>query len=298
MIPEERDKTRSDPGERAQSVFERDRQIRSSVLSMPHTFYLCTLNQFVGNNGHAWPSQRTIAEAMNAGLSSVKKWQAELEALGIITVDSGVGCMAQNHYRIDFGRLTPKTKAADASNSLPHRPFDAERSMSETINGLPRRPGMVSDVATKDHKKDHKKDHSAQADEFQELVETWNTTWETTIRSTDKRKTAFAARFRDTHFRDHWRQAIERARRSPFCCGHGQRGWVADIDWFLRPDTVTRIMEGKYDGEITDTGNSAEQRERNNAAAINSALGRSSLGHRSGNCLALHDEANAQTHLN
>jgi hypothetical protein len=158
MISPDQDMARSVSAERTPSVFDRDRQIRSSELTMPHTFYLCTLNQFVGNNGHAWPSQRTIAEAMTAGLSSVKKWQAELEALGIITVDSGVGCMAQNHYRIDFGRLKPKTKTADASNGLPHRPFNTERSTSETINGLRGRPGMVSDIAPKEQRKIHKKE--------------------------------------------------------------------------------------------------------------------------------------------
>ena len=158
MIPPDQDMARSVSAERTPSVFDRDRQIRNSELTMPHTFYLCTLNQFVGNNGHAWPSQRTIAEAMNAGLSSVKKWQAELEAVGIITVDSGVGCMAQNHYRIDFGRLKPKTKTADALNGLPRRPFNSEWSTSETVNGLRGRPGMVSDIAPKEHRKDHTKE--------------------------------------------------------------------------------------------------------------------------------------------
>ena len=46
------------------------------------------------------------------------------------------------------------------------------------------------------------------------------------------------------------------AAASPFCLGAGSRGWKADIDWFLRPDTVTRIMEGKYDPK---PGESAEK---------------------------------------
>jgi len=33
---------------------------------------------------------------------------------------------------------------------------------------------------------------------------------------------------------------------SPFLLGENDRGWRADIDWFLRPDSVTRILEGKY----------------------------------------------------
>ena len=25
------------------------------------------------------------------------------------------------------------------------------------------------------------------------------------------------------------------------------RGWRADIDWYIKPDTIAKVMEGKYD---------------------------------------------------
>jgi hypothetical protein len=32
----------------------------------------------------------------------------------------------------------------------------------------------------------------------------------------------------------------------PFMQGANDRGWIADADFFLRPDAVLKISEGKY----------------------------------------------------
>lgn len=61
------------------------------------------------------------------------------------------------------------------------------------------------------------------------------------------------ARLRDPFWKEHWRAAIERLTRSDFCTGKNDRGWTADIDWFLKPDTVAKIMEGKYDSRAKES---------------------------------------------
>jgi hypothetical protein len=63
---------------------------------------------------------------------------------------------------------------------------------------------------------------------------------------TTKRKAALSSRMKDPYFRDHWQEAISKIGESEFLKGNNDRGWRADIDWFLRPDSVTKIMEGKY----------------------------------------------------
>ena len=63
-----------------------------------------------------------------------------------------------------------------------------------------------------------------------------------------KRRVSLAARLRDAFFAANWKEAIDRAGRSQFCCGVNDRGWKATFDWFLQPDVVAKIMEGKYDG--------------------------------------------------
>lgn len=57
----------------------------------------------------------------------------------------------------------------------------------------------------------------------------------------------FQARAREADWLQHWQEALGRASRCPFCGGANDRGWRATVDWFLRPDTVTKILEGVYD---------------------------------------------------
>lgn len=56
-------------------------------------------------------------------------------------------------------------------------------------------------------------------------------------------------RARNPWWRDNWRAAIVLAVDRPFLRGENGRGWVMDPDFFLRPESVTMIMEGKYAGQ-------------------------------------------------
>ena len=100
-----------------ETVWQRDKRIRNAALTMGQTFYLCTLNQFVGKNADAWPSQTTIAAAMNATKRGVQKWQSELEAAGIIRVDVGKGRTSTNRYRLNLEALQQKPDTNDEHSS-------------------------------------------------------------------------------------------------------------------------------------------------------------------------------------
>lgn len=72
---------------------------------------------------------------------------------------------------------------------------------------------------------------------------------------TPKRLAAARARWNDNPNLKYWQDVIKRVAASDFCCGGGSTGWKADIDWLLRPDTSTRVLEGKYDNKgVTDGG--------------------------------------------
>jgi len=64
---------------------------------------------------------------------------------------------------------------------------------------------------------------------------------------TGKRVKALRVRSRDPEFMARWQEGIERIAASDFCCGGGSTGWQASVEWFLKPDTLTAILEGKYD---------------------------------------------------
>jgi hypothetical protein len=100
-------------------------------------------------------------------------------------------------------------------------------------------------------------DAGPSAAEINDVVTAWNASGLAQCRKlTDKRRSALRKRLADPDWRQTWREALDRAARSSFCQGENDRGWKADIDWFLQPDSVTRILEGKYDDRNGQRGNS------------------------------------------
>lgn len=82
-----------------------------------------------------------------------------------------------------------------------------------------------------------------------EILQAWNALPEPFPRCrlfSEDRKKALRSRLRDSFWRENWKLAIDRIPSDPFLRGEGKDGWVADIDWFLRPDSVAKIVEGKY----------------------------------------------------
>lgn len=83
------------------------------------------------------------------------------------------------------------------------------------------------------------------------LRELWNATAHPSLprclRMTEKRKPKAKARLAERPLPE-WVPVIERINASAFCRGErGDRGWKADFDWLLKPDTATKVLEGKYD---------------------------------------------------
>lgn len=80
-------------------------------------------------------------------------------------------------------------------------------------------------------------------------VEFWNSHAELpAVRSVSpSRLRKLQARRKDEFFAANWQAAIDRICQSAFCRGQNDRGWRADFDWFLQPDTAAKVLEGKYD---------------------------------------------------
>lgn len=97
-----------------------------------------------------------------------------------------------------------------------------------------------------------------------EVVEAWNAVPEfQSVRNlSDGRKKALKARMSEPFFRENWREGIARIAKSDFCKGINGSGWKADIDFFLRPDSLSKIMEGKYDSRSPHSAASARQQAK------------------------------------
>jgi hypothetical protein len=116
---------------------------------------------------------------------------------------------------------------------------------------------------------DNKPNKVAKKITAQEFADIWNSfdDFSSCLAVKKTRLASFRARMKDKHWRENWREALVRIAKSDFCCGR-VNGWKADVDWFLRPDTVTRILEGKYDNKHapkespTSSFTAAEQMEQ------------------------------------
>lgn len=72
-----------------------------------------------------------------------------------------------------------------------------------------------------------------------------------------------------------WVEVVKKISSSDFCNGKNDRGWKADFDFLLKPDTATRTLEGRYDNRegikngMTEDGRyltNAMKRSHNNLA--------------------------------
>lgn len=71
--------------------------------------------------------------------------------------------------------------------------------------------------------------------------------WPLATKLTPARRTGIKARLVDAGGIDGWKSAMARARASPLLTGDNQRGWKADLDFFLKPSKFTKLIEGSYD---------------------------------------------------
>lgn len=80
------------------------------------------------------------------------------------------------------------------------------------------------------------------------ILKAWNETAHKSLPRatalTKKRKAAATARWKEHPDAAYWVGLIEKVNASPFCLG--AKDWKANIDWLLRPDTGTLIIEGQY----------------------------------------------------
>lgn len=137
----------------------------------------------------------------------------------------------------------------DSPNESPANP---PSTIAEFRTETPRHSQNGSAVASAQHQeaKTPYKPTESGTDTPSSIMEAWNALadmpgvrLERAVAFTAKRKASARERLRDAYFRENWRAALDKIRADKFYQGCGDRGWIAGIDYFLRPDTVAKIME-------------------------------------------------------
>jgi len=98
------------------------------------------------------------------------------------------------------------------------------------------------------------------------ILEAFDATFGTHSRLTPGRIKHLNARWKDAWWKENWQAALDRGGRSAFLRGANDRGWTIGLEFFLRPDTATNILEGKYD-DRQPVGKPSRAQDRENANA-------------------------------
>jgi len=89
-----------------------------------------------------------------------------------------------------------------------------------------------------------------------DLMTTWNVLKNKLPKAlslSPKREAQARARLKENPSREYWSGIISRIVASGWCNGKNDRGWKADFDFLLKPDTHLKALEGKYDNREDTT---------------------------------------------
>ena len=233
------------------------------------------LASYVDSEGSCWPSQETLATDTGLRVRSVQRAISKLEGQGLLSRE-------RRFYENGKARSTryvlPPIASPDAS--VAPCQFSPDVSVGDTLTpaspptltpasheltskNIPTEQTNSCAVDTIDLDKEQfqlkagskaNRLRKSKSPTFEDLMEKWNAIPDVTHcrKATESRKRAFRVRSKDPDWITNIDAALEQVAKSPFLRGQSERGWKADIDWFLKPDSMTRILEGKYDDGKND----------------------------------------------
>ena len=229
-----------------------------------------SLASFAGPDGAASPGLPDIVQRCGGSDRAVRNILDRLEFNGFITRQTGLGRGNPTIYKLII-KVAVKTRftvpplerklAASASFSgvkvAPAASFSRVPSTSGDLGTLPLtdpvRTGSVRTESTKTVLVVSEPADQPKKSEFRtaELMKVWNETaqnqgWSTIRKFTDSRRQAARLRLL-TYDKTEVLEAIEKAVASSFCNGTNDRGWLATFDWFVRPNTIAKLLEGAHD---------------------------------------------------
>ncbi len=169
---------------------------------------------------------------------------------------------------------------ARSKNAERQRRFKQKSNVTGNVTG--NGAGNVTDNVTVTHREEKRREeksvkasptpsdgNSADADQAAETIsgsalefvrDSWNASGPIPcIRLTDKLRKSARARLKVPWWSENWLPALERLPQCRFLWGESDRGWKADLEWFLKPDSVQKILEGKYDNAGSTEATNREQ---------------------------------------
>jgi hypothetical protein len=117
---------------------------------------------------------------------------------------------------------------------------DGSRNESVTESGKPSVPIPIPSPES------HPENNTTKAGQCEQILSEFNSAFGLQCRMTPARRKTLLARLKDDWWSKNWRESLSVGSQSAFLRGENDRGWKIDFEFFVKPETVTKIMEGKY----------------------------------------------------
>ncbi len=204
-----------------------------------------------GETGRCDPSLTTIMRDTSLSRTAVIDALNDLVKAGKIARERRVG--TSNNYLLHPSATPTRPPRAPVRQTHSPRPPGAPPGSAKHTP-----PVRLADPNRKEQERTESEQEGNSTEDFLRLEteETSQTPFQTAWNATKlpaiqrmgpARAKALATRLKEPWWRDNWRAGLARCASSPFCNGTNDRGWRADSDWFLKPGTLAKILEGKYD---------------------------------------------------
>lgn len=195
---------------------------------------LLALADFCDDDGFCFPGIARVAKKCRINERTVQRCIKELEECGELVVDRQQGAKTAFGHTNRF-RVTLRNRVTNS------HPTDGG-SVGNGVTAVSPKPSVEPSVKTEEAEVEKDKATKSFEREWNQLPQPFPK-----IRTlSEGRVRALRARLKGDAWRETWREALARLPDSPFLRGENDRKWVADVDWFLKPDSVAKVIEGKY----------------------------------------------------
>jgi hypothetical protein len=225
-------------------------------LSLPEKDIAAAIGQHInGHEGEAFPGYEALkAETGLRSSASVAKGIAGLKRRGLLEVRRRRNS-SNRYFWTSAATDIPPSRNIRAGEPRTSAPADIGTSAPADIH-ITKTPTLNSPTKTSQEEGGASAPPAAEAapapvDSVETILDAWNALPEVFPRArlvTKARRAKARARLSEPAWRRDWCEALSRLPGSAFLRGENDRAWKADLDWFLKAESVNRILEGKYDG--------------------------------------------------
>lgn len=220
---------------------------------------LLALQSFAGDCGIC-PSYESIAKRAGISRRSAVNAVASLVESGVIVKQSRSNERGHesNSFTIIFDPSGENCTSAKSALPSAKKDKPSAKSALPLVQNL--HPNLERTLTRR-----LSKDNPIGASEVRDAFEAYNQIagpagWPKAIALSKPRASKLKARLADAGGLDGWRAALQRAAGNPFMAGDNERGWKADLDFFLRQSSFTKLIEGSYDRKPTSGARATNSR--------------------------------------